>query len=496
MGIIIRQSIKATVFNYLGAFIGFLTTFFILTKFLEPEVIGLTKVIYEVAALVAGFAQLGTSASAMRFFPYFKDVEKNHNGFFFYLMLMPAIGSVVFVVLFWLLKSYVIDFFIAKSALLLDYYNWIIPLIVFLTFWGVLETYANILLRIVVPKFIREVGIRVMLLAVYVLYILHWIDLTGLVTGFIMVYAIAMVATFFYVSRITSLSLKHNFAFIDKVLFKKIVKYTLFLIVGALSGNLIAQLDLFMVSSEMGLDYAGVFTVASYMAFVIEIPGRSITSISSPIAAVALKEGDIALANQLYKKVSLHQLMAGSILFLLVWINIDNIFSILPNGEIYKAGKWVVFFIAMARLVGMTLGFGSTLISFSRYYYWGLYFTFFLTVLTVVSNYLFIPVWGITGAAMATFLTCVVSYFFQQWIVLKKIGGNPYSWSTFKQVLLILLLLGFDRLLPVWQGSPWGDLIYRSILVGGLCLLLEYKLRISDEVCALIRKYLPINFRF
>ncbi|MCI5707702.1 MAG: lipopolysaccharide biosynthesis protein, partial [Odoribacter sp.] len=115
MGVIIRQSIKATVFNYIGAFIGFLTTFFILTKFLQPEVIGLTKVMYEVAALVAGFAQLGTSASAMRFFPYFRNQQNGHNGFFFYLMLMPTIGSVLFIGVFLLLKNWIIDFFIEKS---------------------------------------------------------------------------------------------------------------------------------------------------------------------------------------------------------------------------------------------------------------------------------------------------------------------------------------------------------------------------------------------
>ena len=56
MGVIIRQSIKATMFNYLGSFIGFLTTFFILTKFMEPEVIGLTKVVYEIAALIASMS--------------------------------------------------------------------------------------------------------------------------------------------------------------------------------------------------------------------------------------------------------------------------------------------------------------------------------------------------------------------------------------------------------------------------------------------------------
>jgi len=493
MGIIIRQSIKATIFNYVGAFIGFLTTFFILTKFLEPQVIGLTKVIYEVAALIAGFAQLGTSASAMRFFPYFKDPGTNHNGFFFYLMMMPAIGSVIFITLFLLLKGDIIDFFIEKSALLVDYYNWIIPLVLFLTFWGVLETYANVLLRIVVPKFIKEVGIRLMLLLLYLFYALGYLNLTGLITGYVLVYGVAMVAVFVYVSRITSVSLKHNIAFIDRALARKILKYTLFLIIGTMSGSVIAQLDVFMVSSQMGLNYAGIYTIASYMAFVIELPARSITSISSPLAAAALKEGNLVQANQLYQKVSLHQLIAGSVLFLLIWINIDNIFAIIPNGELYQTGKWVVFFIAMSKIVSMTLSFGGILISFSRFYYWGLYFTFFLTALTITTNLLLIPRWGMTGAAVATLLTCLVSYSFQQWIVVKKIKGNPYTWNTLKQMLVILGLLGGNALLPHWTANPFLDAIYRSVIIGLLCGILLYKWRISEELCALIRKYLSLK---
>ena len=490
MGIIIRQSIKATVFNYVGAFIGFLTTFFVLTKFLAPEIIGLTKVVYEVSAMVAGFAQLGTSASAMRFFPYFRDPSNRHNGFFFYLMLMPAVGSVVFIGLFLLFKRYVVDFFIDKSALLLDYYDWLIPMIIFLTFWTVLETYSSILLRIVVPKFIKEIGIRVLLLAVYLLYALKVLDVTGLVIAYISVYGLAMLALFVYISRITSVSLKHNFAFIDRDLGRKILKYTLFLLLSALSGNIIWQLDLFMVSAQEGLDDAGIYTIAAYMAFAIELPARSITSISSPLAATALKEGDWQQANRLYKKVSLHQFMAGTLLFLLVWVNIDNIFDIIPHGEIYEAGKWVVFFIALSKIISMSLSFGGTLISFSRYYYWSLYFTFFLTALTITTNYYFIPLWGISGAALATLLTCIVSYTFQQWIVMWKIKGNPYSWGIAKQLLLVLALFAFNALLPRWTANPFVDVAYRSLVIAALWLLLAYRLRISDELCRLVRSTL------
>jgi len=76
MGVVIRQSLKGTVLTYIGAAIGFVTQFFATTKFLEPEVLGLTKVFYEVGAFVAGFALLGVTSAGMRFFPYFKDPQR------------------------------------------------------------------------------------------------------------------------------------------------------------------------------------------------------------------------------------------------------------------------------------------------------------------------------------------------------------------------------------------------------------------------------------
>ena len=119
-----------------------------------------------------------------------------------------------------------------------------------------------------------------------------------------------------------------------------------------------------MVGSHLGLDYAGIYSIAFYIVAVIEIPSRSIAAISSPLASSALKEGDTDTVNHLYRKVSLHQLLIGGFVFLLIWINIDNIFALIPNGEIYTKGKWVVFFLALAKLIEVTLNFGNTLISF------------------------------------------------------------------------------------------------------------------------------------
>ncbi|MDR1601230.1 MAG: oligosaccharide flippase family protein, partial [Tannerella sp.] len=330
MGIVIRQSIKGTIVNYIGAFIGFLSTFFIVTKFLAPEEIGLTRVLLEVSTLIGSIAMLGTSASIMRFFPYFKNPENKDNGFFFYALLLPALGILICIPLYLLFKTPITAFFSKNSQLFVDYYYWVIPLILFIVYWTVMETYSTQKMRIVVPKFVREVLIRTLLIVVYLLYAFKFLNLNGMIAGFIAIYGIAMLVTFIYVSKIGSVTLKHDFSFIDKPLRKKILAYTLFLLFSVLSGGILAQLDLFMISSELGLKYAGIYSIAFFMAAIVEIPSRSIGTISSPLAASALKEGDLTSANSLYKKVALHQLMAGSCIFLLIWINIDNIFKIMP----------------------------------------------------------------------------------------------------------------------------------------------------------------------
>lgn len=486
MGIVIRQSIKGTIVTYIGAFIGFLTTFFILTKYLSAEEIGLTRVLFEAASLLSGFALFGVTSSAVRFFPYFKSEDGKNNGFFFYLMAFPFVGSILFITLYYLLREPITSLFVSNSPLFVDYYNWVPPFMVFLLYWMVFEVYSSLLMRIAVPKLIREIILRLLLIIIYLLYAFDVVNMDWFIVGYISVYAISMLIAFFYVSRIGSVSLKHDPSFVKPDLRKQVYKYTLVWIIGALGSNIVSRLDLFMVGSQLGLDYAGIYSIAFYIVAVIEIPSRSIATISSPLASSALKEGDFKAVNQLYRKVSLHQLMIGGFVFLLIWINIDNIFGLIPNGQIYSEGKWVVFFLALAKLIEVTLNFGNNLISFSRYYHWGLYFTFFITGIAIVFNNWLIPIFGVTGAGIATALTCLLSYGVQQWLVQVKIKSNPISLKLIKLVGLFALAIVINYLLPKYHIILL-DGLYRSVIVAvSLCLMI-YKFNISDDLNLLIK---------
>ena len=58
-----KESISGTIVTYIGVGIGFLTTFFILAKFLTPEEIGLTRLLPELATPTEQRTDLTTASS-------------------------------------------------------------------------------------------------------------------------------------------------------------------------------------------------------------------------------------------------------------------------------------------------------------------------------------------------------------------------------------------------------------------------------------------------
>jgi O-antigen/teichoic acid export membrane protein len=464
-----------------GAFVGFLTTFFVLTNYLTESEIGLTRVLLESAMLVAAMAQLGTTNSIVRFFPYFKNKEKKHHGFLGFSVLIPFVGAVFFCTLYVLLRQPVVHFFSQNSALFLDYFYYVIPLAVFFIYMGVFETYSSVLQRIVVPRFIREVGVRVMAVAVYLLWAFRLVTFKQFVMLFVLIYGVAAILNLIYVLTLKDYSFKPDFSVVKKPLRRDFLYYTAFLFAAALGGTIMGKIDTFMISSKLGLAQTGIFTIAYFMAAIIDIPYRSLSTISMPIVSSHLKDNDYQKVQDLYKKLSLNQLIAGSFLFVLIWINIDSIFQILPNGDVYAAGKYVVLFIALSRLVDSGFNFGLSILSLSKYYYYYLFFIFFLSALGICTNLIFIPLYGISGAALSTFISFSIYNILAVFTLYKKMKILPFSLPQLKLLGIILVLLAMN-MLPYKFDNPIVDGVVRSLItlsLGGFAVL---KLKLSEDV--------------
>lgn len=515
MGIIAKQSIRGTIVTYLGIAVGVVTTFFVLTRFLTTEEIGLARVLIDAATLFIGLAQLGTNASIIRFYPYFSSFSpkdgltaKRSNseaihqpegrsdedhGFFFWAMVVPFIGFVVFAIIYWACRVPLGAWFGDKSPLFMEYYYFVLPLAFFMLYQTICESTCNVLMHIVVPRAVRELIVRVGLLAIYLLYAFGIISMDGLVIGICINYAVAALINLCYFFSLRQISLKPDWTFLkaNKPLVHRYLVYTGFLIISAVTTVLAPTLSSFFVTAKMGLDSTGIFAIATYMAVMVSIPNRSVAAIASPQLARAIKDQNHEECSHLIGQVTRNMLLIGGFILLVIWVNIDLIFHILPNGATYASAKNVVLILGVSQLVLATFSICFTALNYSRFYAFSLLLSLILTVSALLLNNYLVPLYGMDGAAMSNLLSYGLYYVLTICTVvpLCRIRVIDRRWWTILALLVVLFAINalWCRFAPTM--NIWADSLLRSaVLIGGGALI-AYKAELSPEINKTLRDH-------
>ena len=494
MGIIAKQSIRGTIVTYLGIAVGVVTTFFVLTRFLTTEEIGLARVLIDAAILFVGLAQLGTSSSVIRFYPYFVSHKGNDNeddhGFFFWALVVPFIGFILFALIYWACRVPLGAWFGDKSPLFVEYYYFVLPLAFFMLYQTICETTCNVLMHIVVPRAVRELFVRVGLLVVYLLYAFGILSLDGLVIGICVNYALAALINLCYFFSLKKINLRPDFAFLraNTPLVRRYLVYTGFLIVSAATTTLAPTLSSFFVTAKMGLDSTGVFAIATYMAVMVSVPFRSVTAIAAPQLARAIKEQNREEGSRLIQQVTRNLLLIGGFILLIIWLNIDLIFHILPNGEIYAPAKYVVLILGVSQLILATFTICLTALNYSRFYAVSLLLSLILTVSAIVLNNYLVPLWGMDGAALSNLMSYGLYYLLIIAVVV-PLGHFHVVDKRWWYIAALLMLLFAGNY--VWQTfmppmNIWLDSIVRSVVFIGGGALIAYKKQLSPEINAIL----------
>ena len=520
MGIIAKQSIQGTIVTYLGVAVGFITTFFVLTRFLSAEEIGLARVLVDAATLFIGLAQLGTSSSIIRFYPHFKssgfqEVKSSRvtseqaqsasehlnstkgaseHGFFFWTLIVPLIGFALFTAIYCACYTPLSQWFGEKSPLFVEYYYMVLPMAFFMLYQTVFETNANVRMHIVVPRAVRELITRIGLLVVYLLYAFRVVGIDGFVVALCSVYAVAMLCNMGYLFSLGEVSLRPDWAFLreNRSLVRQYILYTGFLLVSAVASVLAPTLSSFFITAEMGLSYTGIFAIATYIAVMVSIPYRSMAAIAAPQLATAIKENNQHETAHLMQQVSSTLLLVGGIILCVIWLNIDLIFHVLPNGETYASARQVVLILATSQLFIAVCTFTSSALNYSRFYAFSLLFSFILTASSIGLNNLLIPHFGMDGAAVSNLIAYALYFLLITLTVRLTLHAPTFTRQHAKILLLIVVILNLNFL---WQTylpihNIWLSSIIRSlVLIGGGCAVAWYK-NLSPEINQQIQSFI------
>lgn len=486
MGVIRRQGIKNTITGYIGIFIGFVNLVVVQPHFLTKEELGLTRILYSFALLVAMFVPLGIGNATLKYFPLFKDSEKKHHGYFGFMNLFPIIGFILSALTIYLLKDLILNSYRRESPLLLEFFNYVFPLIFFNSFISVLSVYCNANYKSTIPSFINDVGVRLMTIAVVSIYFLRWINLDQFIFSFVMIYGVQLLLLLVYIFSFERPGFKIDWeSFRQKRMFD-LIRYGLLLWFASVASIGLKYFDSLMIGKYISLSAVGIYTVAAFIPTVIEAPLNALDRIASAKISFAWTSGDKSQIDEIYHKSSLYMFLLGGFLFLLINLNIHTLLTFLPDG--FQQGEFVVLIISIGTLFNMATGLNSPILLNSDKYRYGAFYLITLAILLILLQRIFIPHYGIIGAAIATTCASVIYNTMLFITVYSFFKLQPFNKKNL-QVLAIIIVIFFSIYFIPHLSNRIFDMAIRIGVTSIAYITFVYVLKIVPEFHKILSKF-------
>ena len=480
MGIVASQSIKNTIITYLGFGIGAINTLFLYTNFLTEDYFGLVVFLLSTANLMMPILMFGVNNSLIKFYSSYKT-RKLQNNFLTFMLFLPLL-FIIPIGFIGSLAYETIATWLAKENGIIKDYTWLIYIIaIAMAYFEVFFSWSKIHFKSVFGNFMREAFHRICIMILLIGVYYKKLTVQEFICALTIVYIVRMLVIMVYALslRFPKLNLNRSFNYAS------VLKYSFLIIIAGSVSMILLDLDKFMLGRLIKIDNIAYYSVAIFIATVIAVPARAMNQITNPLTASYLNNNYKVELAQLYKKSSINLFIIGGFIFVLIVININQLYGLLQAE--YRQGLFIVIIISAVKLFENLLGNNNAILFNSNYYRIILVFGVCIVLLAILLNYLLIPQYGINGAAIASFIAFAVYGSLKLWYVYKKFKIQPFTLNTWYTFLLILVLsFGFY----FWEFTfhPIINIALKSMIASILYLFVSYRLQLSEDITILVNK--------
>ena len=173
MGQIRKQAIYSSIITYIGFIIGLINTyFFVKNGLFTSEQYGLTRLIADLGITLYSFATLGILSYIYRFHPYYKaHLKDKENDQFTWSITVSLIGFVLVTAASLYFQPLIVRKFTERSALLVDYYYWVLPYTLGFLLFSISEAFAWFRQKSILTNFLKETVLRVFQFVLILLFL-------------------------------------------------------------------------------------------------------------------------------------------------------------------------------------------------------------------------------------------------------------------------------------------------------------------------------------
>lgn len=493
MGIVFKQSLKNTLFIYLGFLFGGINTLFLYTRFLQDEYYGLITFLLSTSNLLMPLIALGVHHTIIKFFSsYLTKIDKDR--FLSSIIFLPFLIAIPIAYFGNLFYEDISNQLSIKNPIIKDYTFVIFLIAVATSYFEIFYAWAKVQFQSVFGNILKELWNRIvtmiLLFAVYFEFITKP-EFIYYLTG---AYFLRMLVMMIYALKLYT----PKFTFSKPENFREIIRFSFYIILAGSAGAIILDIDKFMIPGKESLVKAAYYSVAVFIGSFIEAPSRAMLSILQPLTSKTLNEGNHIEVESLYKKSSINLLLISGLFFILINTNANQLFNLLPKE--YSGGILVVLMISLLKLYNGFLGNNGAIISNSKFYKITLPISLTMAFSVYFLNKLFYYEldMGTNGLALATLIVIFSANTFKLIFVKSKLAITPFTNKTSSLLVIIAI---FYFLFNFWEFNLsniyiWDmpvhtflNIILKSVLIVVSYLFLIFKLNISPEFKNLFKKY-------
>jgi len=494
LGVIKRQALQSSVLLYVGTIIGFITTGLIAPNVLSKSEIGTLRLLLSYSGIFMSIGVLGFSTVTIRYLNQFYDsVRNNHNGFLGILIIVGILGSIITTIIILIMQPTVVQNNIDKSPQFARYFLLIIPLTIFQIFYSLFDSYNNALLRSSYGVFLRDFVQRMLVFIGLALLFFELFQFHGYTYYYVFAICFPSILMLLHIIWNKAFDIKINFKILNRGLMGSMLSVGVFGLLNSMSSVAALQIDAIMINMYLDDAAVGIYVITFYFGTLVFIPSKALNKIAPALISKAFKEKDIDAVKDIYCRSSQNLFIIGALIYLGLLVNLENIFNIIPKS--YEIGKYVIVLIGLANLVKMAGGSSNAIITYSKYYKTTTLFLVIYTVLIVITNFIFIPIFGILGAAIAT-LASIVIYDLMKFIFIKiKFGFNPFGFQYIIVLIFSTVIYFMVNLIPD-PNNFILDIAIDSILTSVLFYLIIWRLPIGRDIKMMIDRIAQNTLEF
>lgn len=479
MGIVLKQTLNNTIITYFGFALGAVNALFLYTNFLTDEYYGLVGVILSTSAILMPLMAFGVHNTLVK---YYSSFEKT-DGFLTLMVLLPLVMIIPLAAFAYFANSTIGEFLAQKNAIVQNYVWYIFLIGLAMAYFEVFYAWSRVQLKSVFGNFMKEVFVRLGITLLLLLVHFDIITVEFFLKAMVGLYLLRMIVMKIYASNLKWPRLDFNFPKNAR----EIIIYSSLIILGGSAAVILLEIDKFMINQYIEIENVAYYTVAVHIATVIIAPSRAMHQITYPMTAELLNKNNLTGLKELYQKSSLTLFIVSGLVFLMVLLNLNDLYLLIP--EEYRGGFFVVLLIGLAKLYDSLLGCNNAILFNSEYYRVVLWLGVFLAAITILFNMWFIPRYGMEGAALATFLAIFIYNSCKLGYVKAKFEMWPFTRETFK-VLGLILVVGALFYALQFPFHPLINMIIKLALMTAMYVGILYRFKISEDVFGVLKRFL------